>query len=667
MKIFVGPMFLLLAPKTPFTGVTKPLLPFLAVLLIYGSGYAQLSVPDIYSINIPSLKFEKYCSAYEDVSRNTTAAYMIRHSHLFRPVDSLQYKDPLSYYWLTTTISNYDSISRSLVLSFEALTFVDLYLFMDTTLVLQKRAGAFRKKREITSGDKRNHFSFLLSPKSTCTVLLKVEHIKHYTPRLHFTLWQKDAFLEADGKKDSQLFWLQGAMFIFAIYTLVSWIVTRYRPYLWLLLFITGIRYYNVSINNYLADWLFPNHPQTAWMLIMHYVHASILGIYLLMMDFWNLKARSMVLHLLGKLFIVCLLLVSVITFLINYFTSNFNLTNNINLVSYIFPFTFISYCSWVCWPKLTSPQRFLAYGMILFLVGGLATTLLSLFFKEASFGVAPYVTSFTVIGVCILFSIGLKEEHRQHEKDKQAALYKLNELQWQQNLLLENMVKTRTADLLASNQELDRQQHLLAERNQKIETLMNELSHRVKNNLQLLYSLIKLQLPAVGERAGQDILKGNISRIKAMMLVNEKLSQYERMPEINLNEFTRELALHSTGIYTAGSKVSMDIDIPSDLLLDGRQAISFGIILSELLTNSFKYAFNHQPAPAITIQINRLNGSAFHCLYADNGRGMEETVFSHTRSSMGLSLIKDLTRQLKGSVAIRNDNGLKYYFTIPV
>ena len=102
-----------------------------------------------------------------------------------------------------------------------------------------------------------------------------------------------------------------------------------------------------------------------------------------------------------------------------------------------------------------------------------------------------------------------------------------------------------RTEELAISNKRLLKQKQLLAERNGKIEILINELNHRVKNNLQLLYSLLSLQLPIVKDGASREILKGNIGKIRAMMLVNQKLFNFEQGRGVGLCEFICELAAH--------------------------------------------------------------------------------------------------------------------------
>ena len=156
----------------------------------------------------------------------------------------------------------------------------------------------------------------------------------------------------------------------------------------------------------------------------------------------------------------------------------------------------------------------------------------------------------------------------RSHEAAKQAALQELSRLQSEQNSILENKVSERTEELAISNKRLLKQKQLLAERNSKIEILINELNHRVKNNLQLLYSLLSLQLPIVKDGASREILKGNIGKIRAMMLVNQKLFNFEQGRGVGLCEFIGELAAHLQKIYDTREKTRILQDIPATLRL---------------------------------------------------------------------------------------------------
>src|SRR5690606_26198747 len=136
------------------------------------------------------------------------------------------------------------------------------------------------------------------------------------------------------------------------------------------------------------------------------------------------------------------------------------------------------------------------------------------LIFEEMSYNIIPNIAKAISICIAFLFLMGLNGRLRQNELDNTNYLKELNTLQQHQNELLEENVKQRTREL--------------SQRNAHIETLMNELHHRVKNNLQMLYGLNSLRLTRKDDTEAANILKDNISRIKAMMLVNENLQLNE-------------------------------------------------------------------------------------------------------------------------------------------
>lgn len=609
------------------------------------------------------VSLQKNLLVWEDASGSSSVEDALQQVGRFIPLQTLQPQKPTSTYWVLARANiQMPQPALDVVLAFTHLTFVDLYLFRDSQAVLHRQAGAFQPAQNLYPGDSRFHFQFPLQGDHGYTFLLKVVHTKHYQPNFDFTLQTKDAYTAKSHRQDLVNIGMLGAISLFFLYTLLSWLVSRFRPYLWLLLYIGGVGLYSLSMSGYFIDWFFPHTPETGWLFNIHFLHAGLLGLYLLIIDFWHLKQKVRWLYYWGLAVVAGVVVVSIASFLINYFLSDYNLMNNINLWSYILPFSFISAALWHCWGYLNRAQRFLAYGIMLFAVAGLVTTLSSALLHERSIHIAPYISHVAILGVVLLFSTGLKEELRLYEMEKNTALHQLNVLQHQQNSLLEQKVHERTQELQQSNRELTAQQAMLAERNTKIEVLINELNHRVKNNLQLLYSLVHLKLPRVSDAAAQEILKGHSAKIKAMMLVNEQLSRFQDQAFIGLQAFASELAHYVRSIYDPAQRVVVHVQIPEDVQLSGKETLSFGLMLSELLTNSFKYAFGHQPDPRIEIRVSRLEAAGLQFIYADNGKGFAGTEASG--GSMGLMLIQDLARQLNGRVDICSENGVTYTFS---
>ncbi|ANE50084.1 7TM-DISM domain-containing protein [Flavisolibacter tropicus] len=611
------------------------------------------------------LPLQPYFSAWEDLTGKTNVQGVIQHPESFSPLNNLSYSSPTSVYWLKVNLSYSGAIDPSMVLRFNHLTFVDAYLYNAGQLIWHHQAGAFRPRSQLEPGDSRFHFRLPLQAGQTYTLLLRVNHTKGYRPFFDFTLQDQEQFMEDTHTRERADTWSQGAVAIFLIYTLISWWVSRYRPYLWLGLFIAGVSLYGLCSGRYFIDWFLPENPTTGWLFNGPFLHLGLLGFYLLIVDFWQLPKYNPTIYRFGQLCIAALLLVSTSGVCINYFTGNFNLANTINLWAFVFPFTFVVFLIACCYRRLDRAQKYLYYGIVLFVAAGLFVTLSSAIIKERALLIAPYVSNFTSLAIFLLFSTGLKEALRQHEIDKLAVLHQLTQLQKEQNILLENKVTERTEALFQSNQLLQEQADLLAKRNATIETLINELSHRVKNNLQLLYSLNSLQLPHVSDATASHMLKSNLARIKAMMLVNQKLDYIEDTSQVSLASLVIELTRHLQDIYDRPRRVKLQQNIASAIELPSHQVLSLGLILTEMLTNSYKYAFPNISDPCISISISLSATGHIQLVYADNGIGIQPKETTHA-SSMGLSLIKDLTRQLNGNVCTNGEHGLAYTIAIP-
>ncbi|HEY8387786.1 MAG TPA: sensor histidine kinase, partial [Parasegetibacter sp.] len=152
-----------------------------------------------------------------------------------------------------------------------------------------------------------------------------------------------------------------------------------------------------------------------------------------------------------------------------------------------------------------------------------------------------------------------------------------------------------------------------------------------------------------------------------AMMLVNVQLFQHEDGARLKLKPFTTELCGHLKKIYDGNGMVNIEIEGDDDIVLDSDHAISFGLIITELLTNSFKHAFiEGSDGAGIRIAFSKEGSGSIRFFYSDNGKGIEPEQMT-TSDSMGTSLIRDLTRQLNATLEINNQNGLNFMFLIPL
>jgi two-component sensor histidine kinase len=204
-----------------------------------------------------------------------------------------------------------------------------------------------------------------------------------------------------------------------------------------------------------------------------------------------------------------------------------------------------------------------------------------------------------------------------------------------------------------------------LSLRNKEKELLVNEIHHRVKNNLQLMYSLATLQLPTISDKKAKDLWQKNLNQLKSMSLVNEKLYNTEGVTSFELKGFIQELVEHFKTLHGDYKNALFDLQFKGDLTVNADFAVPFGLILSELITNSFKHAGENGSLP-IHIFMERKDSKNLVFNYSDNGK-VDDLSLILDKKIGGVSLINDLVRQLEGEVSVSNEKYLQYNFTFSI
>jgi two-component system, sensor histidine kinase PdtaS len=199
-----------------------------------------------------------------------------------------------------------------------------------------------------------------------------------------------------------------------------------------------------------------------------------------------------------------------------------------------------------------------------------------------------------------------------------------------------------------------------------RISLLLKELHHRVKNNLQLLSSVFSLQSQYLKEPSAVLAVRSSESRVNAMALIHKKLYDGIDDRSVYLKDYVTELMQYLLNAYGfSESAVYVDIDIPS-VRIDVDKAIPIGLIINELVSNSFKYAFPDQDNPTITIRF-RMERETMKLEIRDNGRGFETPGKREVNHSFGLRMVNLLVRQLKGNYETDTRSGTAYILTLPI
>ena len=197
-------------------------------------------------------------------------------------------------------------------------------------------------------------------------------------------------------------------------------------------------------------------------------------------------------------------------------------------------------------------------------------------------------------------------------------------------------------------------------------EVLIKETHHRIKNNLQLVTSLLNLQANQTENEEVKSHLNDSKNRIKSIALIHEKLYNSISQSNVNLKDYITDLMEALIKTYNSNLiKIDLKMDI-DDSEMDSRTAIILGLIVNELCTNSLKYAFLNRNSGMIFLSVKADNEIGKKLIYRDNGVGLPANFnFSKTKS-LGMQLISSFIEQIGGTIKINNENGLEYFLTFP-
>ena len=196
-------------------------------------------------------------------------------------------------------------------------------------------------------------------------------------------------------------------------------------------------------------------------------------------------------------------------------------------------------------------------------------------------------------------------------------------------------------------------------------ETLLAEIHHRVKNNLAVVSSLFQLQILYSDDEHVRSLLKESQSRLKSMALVHEKLYEGGDLSSVRFSQYITEVVDHIQCAYPINSAdVNVQFNL-KDILINIAQALPCALILNEVLTNCFKHAFVGRIVGSIVINFEE-KGDYFLLEVIDDGIGFPANFSSTKVKSLGLTLIRTLASQLKGSLDISSKNGTRVVITFP-
>ena len=216
----------------------------------------------------------------------------------------------------------------------------------------------------------------------------------------------------------------------------------------------------------------------------------------------------------------------------------------------------------------------------------------------------------------------------------------------------------------------LELKQHKINEQNDQLkklliekEWLVKEIHHRVKNNLQVVISLLNTQSGYLKNKDALMAIQNSQNRMHAMSLIHQKLYQSDNLDAIDISWYIHELVNHLKESFNTDQKISFNLDTES-IKLEVTQAVPLGLILNEAISNAMKYAFSGKDKGEIYVSMKRMGGDSYRLIVSDDGVGLPENFESLERESLGMDLMIGLTDQLDGNFEIKNRDGLSIAIT---
>jgi two-component sensor histidine kinase len=443
-------------------------------------------------------------------------------------------------------------------------------------------------------------------------------------------LWNEKDFLKSSYIHQTFLFVFFGMLLVLFIYNFMLFIFTLDRAYFYYLLYLGGVIFFQGFYSGFSQFYLFNDSLN---ILIskasLVYIGFLLFSIVLFTREFLSTKQFP-------KIDAFLKYYTYTIPFAIILSYDNFIIT--LDVITFYIPLALIViFTAFYSYFKGVQEAKFYMLGWAFVLFALVATNLKTtgLFDLTQYF---PYINEMAFLAEALLFSIALAHRIKIITKEKIDANEKLIDLQQDEQKRLHSLVEQKTKDLQQALEHKD--------------VLYKELNHRVKNNLQMVLSLIRLQIASTTEPLTKEQLTITQNRINSISKLYESLAHNTLTADFNTLTYFKTIA--NTLTQNFDKDVTIDFNIQYNLNLD--ILVYCGLILNELLTNSFKYAFTD--AGKVKVALYKENED-IHFFIEDDGVGFDK----ESKNNLGLTIVKALVqKQLFGTIAIDSKNGTKIF-----
>lgn len=534
---------------------------------------------------------------------------------------------PETALWIKIDIKNTTNESIKKIIEFKHPIIENVTLFSENKQITDGTLHISDKRESINPS-----FKLYFKPYENKTIYFKA-YSKTSSVTARILLYNYDDFIKVDFTHKIYIFAFFTALMILFIYNAMLYIFTKEKAYLYYIMYLFGMIFFQGFYTGFSQLYLLSDHLIT---LItkgnMAYIGYLMFTMVLFTREFLETK-QFPILDKILKYYIYTIPFIIILCF------DNFILTMDM-IVFYVPLGVIVIFTGYYSYFKGVEQAKFYMYGWSFIIVALIFVNLKAMGIYDITNHFA-YLSEFAFVSEALLFSIALAHKIKITNKEKQKAQGELIEVQKNIQKTLEHKVEQRTGEL----------KDALSER----ELLLKELHHRVKNNMQMIMSLLRIQSRKTKDSESKEGFVESINRINAMSKIHELLYTRDDMLHLNTNEYISTLVQDIKQGFAGGGNINIKTDIKIDLPFE--QATYIGLIINELVSNSFKYAFNKNDGE-IHISLVENEGKRYLQI-SDNGKGFDKNI----EFGLGLDLVEALViNQLGGEIKRDSSNSGTYY-----
>ena len=564
-----------------------------------------------------------------DYSKKLTIDKIIENKVSFSKIDSSTKKfgySPDFKVWIKFTLHNIENEAILKIIEFDNPLVTNINFYENNNL--KESEGLLNKNIERKSVNPVFHIK--LEKDETKTYYIEASS-KKTSLSLKLNIYSYEAFYKQEIIQQIILSLFFGGMLVLALYNLSIYFMIKDISYFYYVGYIITLVFHHLLYvgfaNLYLFDSAFMEY-------VVRYaaifIALPVLFLALFSKSFLQINQYPKINFILNIL--IALLVSSVILFIFTNYLEPYRNVISILVMLYLFFITFYAFL------KRNEQAKLILFGWTAILFAG------SLMYLSSSGIIEDDLSSYYIIEIAfileaLVFSIALANRIKRLQDEKEKMQLSLITEQKENEARLNKIVSNKTNNLIIALEEK--------------EILLKELNHRVKNNMQTIISLIRLQNDEINDSKINILLTTIQNRISAMSHLHELLYQKDTITFVDANEYFEKI------ISEIKQSFEHDIDVIYDINcnLSSESAIYCGLILNELLTNSFKHAFDENKSGIVNISFFGKN-KEYKLIYSDNGKGYNPNI---KKSSLGLTLIETLAKkQLKAEMNISTNEGVK-------